>query len=203
MTRLERARRASRCARAHERTDIIFVVAHVARHSSKVVSRARKTRDDATNRIARLSTLIDVRSMMRATTTQTTRATHHWTSTRRAILARARAPSCPRSSPIPTPTTRTVGRADAAPTLPNIARALESRGRKIGTERGYDDDPHAFKIYRVRDGRRAMEALRDALRKEEERGCLERDADGVFRVLRGRTKSIERGEGGGGGGNGV
>ena len=132
-----------------------------------------------------MSTLFDVRSMMRATTIQTTRATHRWTSTRRAKIPRTRTRAfVPPLVPNPdADDSHRETNADAAPTLPNIARALESHGWAIGTERGYDDDPHAFKIYRVRDGRRAMEALRDALRKEEERGCrIRRETQTVYSV---------------------
>ena len=71
--------------------------------------------------------------------------------------------------------------ADAAPTLPNIERALAPRGWAIGAERGYDDDPHAFKIFRARDGKATLEALQEALRAREERGCrIRRETQSLY-----------------------
>jgi hypothetical protein len=71
--------------------------------------------------------------------------------------------------------------ADAAPTLPNIERALAPRGWAIGAERGYDDAPHAFKIFKARDGMRALEALQDALYASEERGCrIRRETQSLY-----------------------
>ena len=59
----------------------------------------------------------------------------------------------------------------AANTLPNIERAVSSHGWRIGSERGYDESPHVFKIYKVRDGHAVLEALQDRLYASEERGC--------------------------------
>ena len=62
------------------------------------------------------------------------------------------------------------GNADSA-TLPNIERALRPLGWAIGAERGYDDTPHAYKMFKTRDGMRALEALQERLYVRDERGC--------------------------------
>lgn len=58
-----------------------------------------------------------------------------------------------------------------APTIPNVERAVASSGWSVGAERGYDDDPHVFKIFKTRDGHAALEALQGRLRANDERGC--------------------------------
>lgn len=58
-----------------------------------------------------------------------------------------------------------------APTIPNVERAVASSGWSVGAERGYDDDPHVFKIFKTRDGHAALEALQGTLRANDERGC--------------------------------
>jgi hypothetical protein len=71
--------------------------------------------------------------------------------------------------------------ADAAPTLPNIERALAPHGWAIGAERGYDDTPHAFKIFKVRDGHHTLEQLQEALYVSDERGCrIRRETQSLF-----------------------
>lgn len=59
----------------------------------------------------------------------------------------------------------------SAPTIPNVERAVASSGWSVGAERGYDDDPHVFKIFKTRDGHAALEALQGRLRANDERGC--------------------------------
>ena len=58
-----------------------------------------------------------------------------------------------------------------APTIPNVERAVAASGWSVGAERGYDDDPHVFKIFKTRDGHAALEALQGRLRANDERGC--------------------------------
>ena len=69
----------------------------------------------------------------------------------------------------------------AAPTLPHIERALAPHGWAIGAERGYDDTPHAFKIFKVRDGHHTLEQLQEALYVSDERGCrIRRETQSLF-----------------------
>lgn len=118
--------------------------------------------------------------------------------TTRSLAFRARAPAVPtrnrakkcsarRSPPrafvptvVPNPNARDddddddgvgVGDKAAAPTIPNVERAVASSGWSVGAERGYDDDPHVFKIFKTRDGHAALEALQGRLRANDERGC--------------------------------
>ena len=97
----------------------------------------------------------------------------------RCVRARAFVPPI-----VPNPNADDGGRAGGGrPAARDAARALAPLGWAIGAERGYDETPHAFKIFKVRDGMRALEAVRDRLYTEEERGCrIRRETQGLWYV---------------------
>lgn len=75
------------------------------------------------------------------------------------------------------------GQGDERPTLRAIERAVAGKGWKLGAERGYDEQTHCYKIYKTRDGMGTLEALRDALYREDERGCrIRRETQAMYYV---------------------